>query len=286
MADILAWVQVEVRCEKLRVKLAGLLSLLFPLFPPPPHASVFMKNPLCGSLGREKVSGLSPFKACKLRDWRKNSVCLEDHVLSQAVTIKIPWTGFFTTEMCFSQPWRLAVWGWRANKGCMRATPSLQTSPSVLTRQKGLRGLAGASFIRTLISWRLCPHHLITPTKASPPDPITSGIRISTLEFWGDSCRPSTNLFWNVLQGVPQPPVSSNTRGTLGPQSSRPRRCRDWAREGAWQLYWERPVQTILTSRKIWKSTEALTGHFVPDCKKKKNCFRMLCCCHLSFPII
>ena len=91
MADILAWVQVEVRCEKLRVKLAGLLlSLIFRLFPPPPHARVFMKNPLCGSLGREKLRGLSPFKACKLRDWRKNSVCLEDDFLSQAVTTKIP----------------------------------------------------------------------------------------------------------------------------------------------------------------------------------------------------
>ena len=172
--------------------------------------------------------------------------------------------------MCFSQPWRLAVWGWGANRGHVRATPNLQTSPSVLTRQKGLRGLAGASFIRTLISWWLCPHHLITPTKASPPDPITLGTRISTLEF-GDSCRPSTILFWNVLQGVPHPPVSSNARGTLGPQSSRPRRWADWAREGHGRCTrsgQEMLDQSILTSRKIWKSTEALTEHFVPGCKK------------------
>lgn len=83
---------MEVRCEKLRVKLAGLLlSLIFPLFPPPPHARVFMKNPLCGSLGREKVSRLSPFKAGKLRDWRKNSVCLAGDFLFRPYKNTMNW---------------------------------------------------------------------------------------------------------------------------------------------------------------------------------------------------
>ena len=113
MADILAWVQVEVRCEKLRVRLAGLLlSLIFPLFPPPPHARVFMKNPLCGSLGREKVSRLSPFKACKLRDWRKNSVCLEDHFYLRPLQQKYHGLGLLQQKCVSHSPG-----GWRSDVG-------------------------------------------------------------------------------------------------------------------------------------------------------------------------
>lgn len=95
--------------------------------------------------------------------------------------------------------------------GAVRATSNLQTS--VLTRQKGLRGLAGASYkdINLKDGSASSPHH---PHKGLAPDPITLGIRISTLElgFMQTKHQPVLECF----TGGPSPPVSSNARGTLG----------------------------------------------------------------------
>ena len=82
--------------------------------------------------------------------------------------------------------WRLQVWDQDASLVEWGSFSRSQTSPWILTWQKGqgssLRPLLRAliPFLRTLPSW---PNPL---PKAPPPNTIILEIRFSTYEFWGD----------------------------------------------------------------------------------------------------
>ena len=100
--------------------------------------------------------------------------------------------GLCTTKIYFSQFWRLEVQdqGARMVEFWWRPSPRLQTTDRRLvpasSHGERAKGLSRVSLIRTTISFTRAlltwPNH---PPKASPPNSITLGIRISTYKFWG-----------------------------------------------------------------------------------------------------